>query len=345
MTQSKMVAIRFALCSTLAACNGAERRDLTGPGAVTSEISGIRESTSQVAAGNTWSTEESLSPWRRSMAAATINDIIYVVGGVRRDGTALARVDAYDVATGTWSTVSALPGARVNPNGASVIKGRLYVSGGWNRDNRSTKTLFVYDPETDTWTRKADVPQPGCGGAQGVIADQLYVYTGCYTSSAMSVFFRYNPATNAWVTLAAPPTAHKGGVARAIDGKLYLAGGLELLNSGGNEPNEYEAVSDALHVYNPATNTWSARAPMPSLRSNMSAGVLNGKLYLAGGTGDGLVGTVEAYNPMTNTWAAKAPLPVPTAYGAITTARGKLFFVAGYDSRLRGPSQVYAYTP
>ena len=340
-------AIIFGLCSALAACSQDPTAIPAEPEAVMAEAGAATQSTNLLQASNTWTTKQSLFPWRQSMAAGTINGIIYVVGGRRQSQdppfivTPIARVDAYRVATNTWSQVASLPGVRVRPNGASVINGKLYVSGGLNKDFRSTKTLFVYDPKTNSWMRKADMPFAGCGGIQGVIGGQLYVYMPCHGSSNVGVVFRYDPATNMWVNRAAPPTDHIFGAGGVINGKFYLAGGL----------------NKALHVYDPASNTWMTRAPMSASRSSMAAAVLDGKLFLVGGEGwpsDYPLSTVEVYDPMTNRWTMKAPLPIGTAEGAAARAGAKIFYISGVVHELGGgtkqpwapgPSEVYAYTP
>jgi N-acetylneuraminic acid mutarotase len=156
MSHRYTVALRIGLCCTLSACDRVATSDLTEPEAVTPDL----------AAGNTWTAGTSLSPWRWSMAAGSAGGVMYVVGGRSRNGTAQSRVDAYNIGTGTWSSVAPLPRSRSNPNGASMIAGKLYVSGGLDGNGVRTRTLFVYDPAANRWTRKADVPQPSCGGAQ-----------------------------------------------------------------------------------------------------------------------------------------------------------------------------------
>lgn len=346
--------IIFCLCSALAACSQDPTAISADPEAVMAEAGAATQSTNVLQAGNTWTAKRSLWPWRGSMAAATVNGVIYVVGGRRQSQeppfivTAISRVDAYRVAANTWSQVASLPGVRVSPNGASVISGKLYVSGGLNREFRPTKTLFVYDPGTNSWMRKADMPLAGCHGIQGVIGGQLYVYmpstddgTGCDGSSNGAVVFRYNPATNRWVNRAAPPSAHVLGAGGVINGKFYLAGG----------------GTKALHVYDPGSNTWMTRAPMSASRSSMAGAVLDGKLFLVGGGGwpsDYPLSTVEVYDPATNRWTMKAPLPIGTAEGAAAMAAAKIFYISGVVHELGGgteqpwapgPSEVYAYTP
>ena len=52
-------------------------------------------------------------------------------------------------------------------------------------------------------------------------------------------------------------------------------------------------------MYDPATNTWDAVAPMPTGRDGLATAVVDGKLYALGGVDDdgNLLSTVEAYNP------------------------------------------------
>jgi N-acetylneuraminic acid mutarotase len=350
MTRHRIAGVGLGACLSLAACSTPDS-DFTGPAAPS------QESLSLAAASNTWTMKRSLSPWRDGMAAGTIDGVIYVVGGERRDrSTALARVDAYTVATNSWTQVAFLPSARFAPNGASMISGKLYVTGGRNSSGNLTRTLYVYDPASNVWTRKTDMPTGGCGGDQGVINGQLYVYTGCYSERTMgAVFFRYNPSTNSWTKRAAPPVDHSSGAGAVINGKFYLAGGFNLVAATSTN-SEFEEKTNQLDVYDPATNSWTTKRFMSFSRSGMAAAGLNGKLYLVGGNGfpsEFPLTTVEVYDPATDSWTNQAPLPIGTAFGAAAAAGGKLFYVSGlvYHGTLEsqptvpGPSEVYAYTP
>ena len=302
---------------------------------------GISEIELALAAGNTWATKRSLSPSRWSAAAGAINGTVYVVGGWGRDAP-LSRVDAYKIATNTWSRVASLPAARGGLDGASVINGKLYVSGGTNRDGIKTKTLYVYDPATNRWTRKADMPRASCGGDQGVIGGQLYVYTGCFARDNMgAVFFRYNPSTNTWLKRAAPPVDHSNGGGAAIGGKFYLNGGYTPMCGGSCSGNTHN-----LDIYNPATNTWTVR--QGTGLTSITSATLNGKLYAIGGEGDTYHRTVQAYDPGSNTWRARASLPAGSALGTAAVANGKLYYLEGRSMTIPSttePSRFYVYTP
>ncbi len=123
------------------------------------------------------------------------------------------------------------------------------------------------------------------------------------------------------------PTA-RGGVAAAAapDGKIYAIGGYG--NTG------YLAK---VEEYDPATDTWKARAPMPTARGYLAAAAApDGKIYAIGGyVNGGYLATVEEYDPATDTWTARAPIPMPTArYGLAAAAApdGKIYAIGGYGN-------------
>jgi N-acetylneuraminic acid mutarotase len=169
-----------------------------------------------------------------------------------------------------------------------------------------------------------------------VIAGLLYVYTVCATSGEQ--LFRYDRATNTWITLARPPTSHAHGAGGAIAGKLYLAGGYRI------EGGVYKAHAQ-LDIYDPATNTWTTGAPMPQRAQDAASAVLNGKLYVAGGTSYPVeLATLMVYDPVTRSWTTKASLPASRSQAAGAAAGGLFFVIGGYENGTP-TRKVLAYTP
>jgi N-acetylneuraminic acid mutarotase len=332
MFQKKNPVILFSLCAALAACDVGPTRDPMAPEEPGAGPRGAR-SMSVLAPSNTWTAKRAMPTARTAHKAGTLNNIIYVVGG-RTPTAVLSRVEAYHVATNTWSRRQSLPSALVYVNGVSPIGGMLYVTGGSHKVLGPTKALYVYNPATNTWVRKANMPETGGCGAQGVIAGLLYVYNGC--GSGEGQFYRYNPATDTWITLAPAPGGklHEGGEGAVIGGKFYLAGGVVI-----DDWNQ-------LHVYNPATNTWTTRAPMPEGASHPASAVLKGKLFVAGGFAFDALTTLRVYSPGSNTWTTKAPLPTPRWNGAGAVAGGLFFVIGGSHDQYSTPTgKVVAYTP
>jgi N-acetylneuraminic acid mutarotase len=83
-----------------------------------------------------------------------------------------------------------------------------------------------------------------------------------------------------------------------VNGKIYAIGGA--LTYPGGPP------LSTVEEYDPATDTWTRKADMPTARAYLSTSAVNGKIYAIGGTlinpawyrG---ISTVEEYNPATNT--------------------------------------------
>lgn len=110
----------------------------------------------------------------------------------------------------------------------------------------------------------------------------------------------------AWTAIANWPGASRGAAwavgSPALNGKLYTGGGDDGLGTASTEA----------HVYDPATNTWSAIASMNVARTQHPFAVwAAGKLYVGGGQGP-TVGTnlasVEVYDPAANTWTNLSPM-------------------------------------
>ena len=92
-------------------------------------------------------------------------------------------------------------------------------------------------------------------------------------------------------------------------------------------------------VFGATGNAWTTKASMPTARQTAAAGVINGVLYVVGGS-DATSSTAskranEAYDPVTDTWVAKAPDPIQNgagqgvAYAGAGVIAGKLYVVGG----------------
>ena len=72
---------------------------------------------------------------------------------------------------------------------------------------------------------------------------------------------------------------------------------------------------DSVEMYDPETDKWTVKAPIPRRRVFAKGAGVNGKLYAAGGS-DGLVSRAETYeyDPATNSaWQPMASMHTPRA--------------------------------
>lgn len=155
------------------------------------------------------------------------------------------------------------------------------------------------------------------------------------------------PDQGTWRTAAPMPTKRIEVAAAALDGKVYVVGGFEK-PSLGNMLNF--AITPSVEMYDPATDRWTSKRPLPVGLHHVGIGVVGGRLYIIGGySKSGLsvwnpVATVYAYDPTTDTWTERAPMP--TVRGALSVAEhnGKLYAIGGYDRKVNN-AQVEVYDP
>jgi len=281
---------------------------------------------------HTWTAKAPIPTPRVGAAAGVVSGVLYVVGGQEVTGSALGTVEAYDPVADAWSTKAPMPTARVGV-GAGVIDGILYAVGGDVSDNGSiVGTLEAYDPATNTWTTKAPMHTPRRSPAVGVINGLLYVVGGGNSiGTTYTTLEAYDPATDTWSAKAPMPTSRWVLGAGVINGVLYAVGG-----DNGAEPPSNAVPFPTVEAYDPATNTWSSEAPMPTARCCLGVGVINGTLYAVGGASNdaataSLYATAEAYNAVTDTWSTETALPMPRTFLTVAVIGGALFAVGGYD--------------
>ena len=110
------------------------------------------------------------------------------------------------------------------------------------------------------------------------------------------------------------------------------------------KPLSYACVCFALGAANIAPTSgvlhWSLSTPMPEPRSDYVAGVIGGRLIVAGGTyWTGTKGnwikkhftpSTHAFNPESQTWEKLPDLPVPLGCAGGAVVRDRLFVIGGY---------------
>jgi N-acetylneuraminic acid mutarotase len=195
------------------------------------------------------------------------------------------------------------------------------------------------------WSVRSAIPTPRVLLGAGVIGGKLYAVGGFVDSAGYSVGTAvlevYDPQSDEWATKAPMPHASGDLAVGVVDGILYAVGGQQ-------DPSYGTPTLNDLQAYDPATDSWTAKAPMPTARRALAVAVANGKLYAIGGNSDyashALVATVEAYDPATDTWSTKAPMPTVRMLLAAATVNGSIYAVGGFDET-SALAVVEAYDP
>ena len=116
-----------------------------------------------------------------------------------------------------------------------------------------------------------------------------------------------------------------------VDGKIYVVGGTE--QRGQNPP---VAASTLNMMYDPATDSWRERAPLPYALSHAGVTGLGGKLYAIGGlTGNIHIGPQNlalVYDPKTDRWTNLPPFSSPRGSLGVAAFGGKIHIFGGRSS-------------
>jgi N-acetylneuraminic acid mutarotase len=169
----------------------------------------------------------------------------------------------------------------------------------------------------------------------------------CLCLIALPVFAAQQQDAGGWRTAASAPMKRTEVAAATVGGKIYVVGGFEE-PSLGNVLNF--AITPTLEEYDPSTDRWTAKAPLPVGLHHVGIGVVGGRLYVIGGYKQsglsvwGPVATVYAYDPVADNWSERAPMPTARGALSVTVHDGKLYAIGGYEGRANSAA-VEAYDP
>ena len=196
--------------------------------------------------------------------------------------------------------------------------------------------IYEYDPGPDKWTKKKDIPVHVHHQAQAAYNGKLYILGGCLRAisgeGGTTNVWEFDPVADSYRALAPLPVKRCSAIAETVNGKIYVIGGLEPFENGMGT-----RVTGRNEMYDPATNTWTERSPMPTSRDHAFSGVVNNKIYVIGGRiGAGNIpatsniDVVEEYDPATNLWGPiKDRMPTPRSGGGAATYNGKIYVGGG----------------
>ncbi|HLN89506.1 MAG TPA: hypothetical protein VK253_05515 [Candidatus Binatia bacterium] len=192
----------------------------------------------------------------------------------------------------------------------------------------STVTLLAAD---NNWVSKAGMHEGRSDLGVATVDGKIYAIGGIKKGGFSSYSEQYDPAGDSWTYKASMPTSRSAFGIAVFENKIYCIGGYTLLSGklGATAANE---------VYDPATDTWETKASMPTPRINVEANVVNGKIYVFGGSGFGERANEtlnQVYNPATDSWTTKAPVPTAVPSYASAVIGTKIYV---FTSRL---TQIY----
>lgn len=248
---------------------------------------------------------------------------------------------AADTTAAEWVPRAPLPEARTEVS-VTADGERIYLIGGFGPaegEERATapRAMFAYDPTADRWTMPDSIPE-GLNHAGFVHLDgKLYIIGGYRenTFDPIGAVHIYDLATRTWSEGTPMPTPRGALAVAVLDGGIHAVGGTAA-DAAALRADEHTIGADSSsvgthEVYDPATDSWTRLAPMPTARNHLGAGAMNGNIYaFAGRVGDNSTLTQnEIYDPATDSWSQGAPVPTGRSGVAVATLGPHLYLFGG----------------
>ena len=276
--------------------------------------------------------------WRH-IVRAFVGFVVAVAGLICAAGPAAT-------AEGKWNTLAPFPDPGEELVG-SATGGKLYVFLGIKPIWRPMGLVYEYDPATNAWTKKKPMPRPSHHTAIAELNGKIYLFGGFVLPESgppawvpIADAWEYDPAADAWRALAPMPTKRGAASVAAANGKLYVIGGAAAFPRDPNQsihPARPHRSLGTVEEYDPATNAWRERSPMPTPRNHAAIGAVKGKIYVIGGrlgaafitAFPGNIDLVQEYDPATDAWALKAPMPTARSAAASAILNDKIYVAGG----------------
>ena len=199
------------------------------------------------------------------------------------------------------------------------------------------------------WQNVANMPTD-LYGAAGASDGTFFYAAGGYSFSGgglVNAFNRYDPGSNMWTALTPIPTGSTMATA------VYYPPTNKIYVFGGSDP-DLGTVNNLNQIYDIASDTWSAGAPLPDVRGFSAGGYSpdTGMIYILSGYSTGDVTSAQPntweYDPVTDSWTdltGTAPYPHPAGGFAYGVINGKLDTAGGRDAANLIINDTWEYDP
>jgi N-acetylneuraminic acid mutarotase len=174
------------------------------------------------------------------------------------------------------------------------------------------------------WTERTPMLLPRSEASVAELNGKIY-FVGGYpgariTSDSVQV---YDTQTDSWELGPPLPLPLHHTMAAVANGRLYVIGG-----EAGNPTAGQSVFQHGTYMLDEEAGAWIPRAPMPTARSGGGAGVIDGKIYVAGGRpprGHDLA----VYDPALDEWSVLPDVPTQRNHLGVAAIDGKLYVAGG----------------
>jgi PKD repeat protein len=263
-----------------------------------------------------------------------------------RNGNAPLSVNFTDESMGTitswyWNFGDDANSTNQNPSHLYAVPGiytvSLTVSGpaGSETETKIDYIFILSEPISSEWVAENNMLTARDSFTGGVIDGKIYVFGGNGNPKGINLKSTemFDPETHLWIYKSSNENNNGQGVEEltgaVFNDKLYVFGAW-----GGGTP---YGVFNFVQKYDPATDTWTSKAPKPTPVSSAIATIYNGEIFVFGGEYANDLGVdvtydvVEAYNPISDSWRTVTNMPYTLGMMSIGIVGTKAYLIGGLD--------------
>lgn len=225
---------------------------------------------------------------------------------------------------GRWTVRAPLPIPRTEMAWAVAYRNRMHLVGGYAEQRVDRPYHHAYDPAADRWVELAPLPRGANHVGVATLGERLYAFGGFIeqnrTPHDESFFFD----GQAWTRIRRLPEASGAMACIALGGRIHLIGGA--IGS------DWRRSVDWHLVYDPQSDRYERRQPLPVARDHTGIVVVNNQIHVIGGRVDSFHTNStlhHAYDAQTDRWTFRTPMPTARSGHGCVLYRGKVFVMGG----------------
>ena len=242
---------------------------------------------------------------------------------------------------GRWVIRAALPLPRSEMAWATEFAGRMHLVGGYGEQRVDRTYHQAYDQAADRWIDLAPLPRGANHVGVAVLGGKLYAIGGHVEQNRKphDECYVFEAASSRWTKIASLPKACGAIGCVGFNGKLHAIGGA----TGDTSPTKKSV--DWHLAYDPKSDRWDTRAPMPTGRDHTGTLVVGQHIHVVGGRVDSFhtnSNLHHVYDAQKDHWAPRRPLPTARSGHGAVLYRGKIFVMGGEGTdRVFGQNEAY----
>jgi hypothetical protein len=241
---------------------------------------------------------------------------------------------------GAWRVLAPLPVPRTEMAWAAGYKGRMHLVGGYAEQRVDRPYHHAFDPASNRWEQLPELPRGANHVGVATHGERLYAFGGFLEQNRTPHDGAYAFDGQRWHTLRRLPEACGAISCIALGDVIHLVGGA--IGSDNRRSIDWHMV------YDPKTDRYARRQPMPLGRDHTGIVAAEGRVHIIGGRVDSFhtnSNLHHAYDPRTDAWEFLPPIPTARSGHGSVLHQGRIFCMGGEGTnRVYGQNESYDLT-